>query len=88
MQLCGTLEGGVLLADGRDTFEPVRSSRPWFGMGPSISSEVMLAGPVGLSYRGAAIFPAIRDSFRFQETIFHEVAQVTVELNAGLSVRF
>lgn len=88
VQLCGTVEGGVLLAEGIDTFEPARATRPWIGIGPSISSEIMIAGPVGLSYRGAAIFPVIRDAFRFEDTIFHEVPGVALELDAGLSVRF
>lgn len=88
LQVCGTMEAGVLQARGRDTYAPAQSTRSWFGFGPSIFSEIKLRGPVGLTYRGAAIFPAIRDSFRFQDVTFHRVQGVTVELDAGLSVRF
>ncbi len=88
LQLCGTLEGGVLRAEGRDTYLPARSVRPWAGLGPSAAAEILILAPVRLSYRGAAIFPLIRDSFRFQETIFHEVPPVALELTMGVSVRF
>jgi hypothetical protein len=88
VQLCGTVEGGMLLAEGLDTYAPAKSTRPWFGLGPAIFSEIHLAGPVGLSYRGAAIFPMIRDSFRFDDVTFHQVPAVSLELDAGLSVRF
>lgn len=88
VQACGTMEAGVLLAEGLDTFEPARTARFWLGLGPSISSEIMLTRLVGLSYRGAAIFPIIRDAFRFEDTIFHEVPRVALELDAGVSVRF
>jgi hypothetical protein len=88
VQLCGTFQAGILLAEGRDTFAPTHRERPWLGLGPAISSEIRLAGALGLSYRGAAVFPLIRDTFRFQDAIFHEVPGVALELDAGLSVRF
>lgn len=88
LQVCGTVEGGMLLASGRNTYAPGRSTRPWFGVGAAISSEIRLAGPVGLTYRGAVIFPVVRDSFRFEDVTFHRVPGTAFELDAGLSVRF
>ncbi len=88
LQVCATMEGGILRAEGRDTFRPTTSDRPWAAFGLGATSEILLAGPVGLSYRGAAVFPVVRDTFQFGTTIFHEIPPVALDLSAGISIRF
>lgn len=88
MQICGATEGGILQARGLETHAPSRSLRPWVGVGATIASDVRLGGPVWLSYRGTGVFPFVRDAFQFDRAVFHQVPPFTINLQAGLSVRF
>src|SRR5690606_5138772 len=80
LQWCGTVEGGLLLSRGLETHAPARSTRPWVGAGATLVSDVLLAGPVGLTYRATAVLPLFRDEFQFDTMVFHRVPPVTINL--------
>lgn len=85
---CGVFEGGTLRATGTKTYTPESSSRPWIAGGASVIAEIVIKDPLVLTYRVAGLFPLIRDEFQFDSEVFHAVPWVTLELNAGLALRF
>jgi hypothetical protein len=85
---CLATRGGWMWANGTDTYQPGRVIRPWVDVGPSVGAAVPLGSGVGFSANVDLGFALVRDTFQFDDKVFHQAAPVVVSASLGLLVDF
>jgi hypothetical protein len=88
-RLCAWALGGRLTAEGTHTLNaPGAVACPFWGVGGTALFTVTIAARFEVSARLAAGVNLVRDEFKFDPSVFHEVPAVTLAPSMGFGARF
>lgn len=88
LQFCGAANLGALRATGSETFRADQVVRPWAALGGALNLGFSPVQPLWLESRFGALVPLFRDEFLFDDSVFHRVWPVSLDISLGLAVRF
>jgi len=84
---CLGMAGGWVESEGSDTETPGQATRPYFDTNLGGHLEVALGRQSAVILSGYVGVPWIRDSYRFDATVFHRTAPVTGGLALSIGAR-
>ena len=88
-RLCTSALGGRLSAEGSNTLNaPGAVARPFWAIGGSVLFTATVGARFEITARLAAGVNLVRDEFKFEPFVFHEVPPVTFAPSIGLGARF
>lgn len=85
---CVTTSGGVIRAEGRETYDARSVNRPWIASGAALLMGLDIHPHLNLIADVEAGFPWIADDFLFEGTIFHSSPTVFGKASIGIEVLF
>jgi hypothetical protein len=84
---CVGLGGGWVQSEGRETVEPGQATRPYVDTSLGTRLALGLGRQSAIVLNGYVAIPWIRDSYRFDELVFHRTAAVTGGLALSIGAR-
>jgi len=84
---CAGLGGGWVKSEGSETEDPGQATRPYFDAHLGAFLALALGRQSAIVLSGYAAIPWIRDSYRFDSTVFHQTAVVTAGLGLSIGAR-
>jgi hypothetical protein len=88
-RLCASGLGGRLTAEGTNTFNAAGAvARPFWTVGGTALFTAPLGARFAISARFSAGVNLVRDEFKFEPVVFHEVPAITLAPSIGFSARF
>jgi hypothetical protein len=88
-RLCVWALGGSLTAEGTNTLNaPGAVARPFWAVGGTVMFSAAIGARFEMTARLAAGVNLVRDEFKFDPIVFHEVAAVTFAPSIGFGARF